>query len=105
MEVLNACDLAERALPGWRGGEEGEARMALVGALEAISPPVEPEVLLAALLPANANAVDGALRSLRASTSCESPYAPSQPRAPRSLPRPERRSWTKTAKSSERSSS
>lgn len=67
MEVLNACDLAERALPGWRGGEEGEARMALVGALEAISPPVEPEVLLAALLPANANAVDGALRSLRAS--------------------------------------
>ena len=67
MEVLNACQLAERALPGWRGGEEGEERMDLVGALEAISPPVEPELLLAALLPANANAVDGALRSLRAS--------------------------------------
>lgn len=65
--ILHACGLAERSLPGWRDGDEGEERVAIVGALEAILPPVAPELLLAALLPADAVAADGALRSLRAS--------------------------------------
>ncbi|MEE2939369.1 MAG: hypothetical protein VX460_03180 [Planctomycetota bacterium] len=67
LELLQRCGLAERCIPSWPGGAGGDARVLLVGAVEAASPPAGPEVLLAALMPEDVTGAEGALRALRAS--------------------------------------
>lgn len=67
LEILHLCGLAQRCIPSWPAGEEGDARVRLVGNLEQLSPRVRPQLLLAGLLAEDARDADTALRSLRAS--------------------------------------
>lgn len=67
LELLRSSGIAERCLPGWADGSNGEGRVRLVGALEKASSQVDPQVLLAALLPEDPSRANTALRALRAS--------------------------------------
>ena len=67
LELLQLCGIAERCVPGWPSGAEGEARVRLAGAVEEAAPAAEPELLLAAMLPEDSSDADAALRALRAS--------------------------------------